>query len=185
MALWLVLWLVPMQHVNNLASGMMPKGPVVGIEFSAAASHMKLFHLLSLLEYPRSLVCMKPGERSVAVPYQISSSGSISSSCGQVGNPKDDQSKPPCFECTFELPQDIGKFLVFKIGVMFTTLFLFFTTTTLVSFTLRETQVTPKEHRRYGVYPISIPSRPCKVLVLVGFVSVCPIIFGSMWSMVV
>lgn len=37
--------------------------------------------------------------------------------------------------------QDMGKFLVFKIGVLFTTLFLFFTTTTLVSFTLRETQV--------------------------------------------
>lgn len=37
--------------------------------------------------------------------------------------------------------QDVGKFLVFKIGVLFTTLFLFFTTTTLVSFTLRETQV--------------------------------------------
>lgn len=37
--------------------------------------------------------------------------------------------------------QDLGKFLVFKIGVLFTTLFLFFTTTTLVSFTLRETQV--------------------------------------------
>lgn len=30
---------------------------------------------------------------------------------------------------------------MFKIGVLFTTLFLFFTTTTLVSFTLRETQV--------------------------------------------
>lgn len=37
--------------------------------------------------------------------------------------------------------QDLGKFVVFKVGVMFTTLFLFFTTTTLVSFTLRETQV--------------------------------------------
>lgn len=36
--------------------------------------------------------------------------------------------------------QDLGKFVVFKVGVMFTTLFLFFTTTTLVSFTLRETQ---------------------------------------------
>jgi hypothetical protein len=30
---------------------------------------------------------------------------------------------------------------VFKAGVVLTTLFLFFTTTTLVSFTLRETQV--------------------------------------------
>lgn len=39
------------------------------------------------------------------------------------------------------LLQDLGKFVVFKVGVMFTTLFLFFTTTTLVSFTLRETQV--------------------------------------------
>ena len=37
--------------------------------------------------------------------------------------------------------QDLGKFVVFKVGVMFTTLFLFFTTTTLVSFALRETQV--------------------------------------------
>ena len=32
-------------------------------------------------------------------------------------------------------------YFVFKAGVLFTTLFLFFTTTTLVSFTLRETQV--------------------------------------------
>jgi len=32
-------------------------------------------------------------------------------------------------------------YVVFKAGVLFTTLFLFFTTTTLVSFTLRETQV--------------------------------------------
>lgn len=32
------------------------------------------------------------------------------------------------------------RFVVFKVGVLFTTLFLFFTTTTLVSFTLRETQ---------------------------------------------
>eukprot|EP00903_Cladosiphon_okamuranus_P006745 g6580.t1 len=39
-----------------------------------------------------------------------------------------------------ESTEDMGKFLVFKIGVLFTTLFLFFTTTTLVSFTLRETQ---------------------------------------------
>ncbi|CAM9668925.1 unnamed protein product, partial [Ectocarpus sp. 6 AP-2014] len=40
-----------------------------------------------------------------------------------------------------ESTEDMGKFFVFKIGVLFTTLFLFFTTTTLVSFTLRETQV--------------------------------------------
>ncbi|CAB1106595.1 unnamed protein product [Ectocarpus sp. CCAP 1310/34] len=39
-----------------------------------------------------------------------------------------------------ESTEDVGKFFVFKIGVLFTTLFLFFTTTTLVSFTLRETQ---------------------------------------------
>ncbi|CAM9474753.1 unnamed protein product, partial [Laminaria digitata] len=39
-----------------------------------------------------------------------------------------------------ESTEDLGKFVVFKVGVMFTTLFLFFTTTTLVSFTLRETQ---------------------------------------------
>jgi hypothetical protein len=32
-------------------------------------------------------------------------------------------------------------FIAFKMGVIFSTLFLFFTTTTLVSFTLRETQV--------------------------------------------
>ena len=35
---------------------------------------------------------------------------------------------------------DRGKFVVFKLGVLCTTLFLFFITTTLVSFTLRETQ---------------------------------------------
>ncbi|CAN0374997.1 unnamed protein product [Pylaiella littoralis] len=39
-----------------------------------------------------------------------------------------------------ESTEDLGKFVVFKVGVLFTTLFLFFTTTTLVSFTLRETQ---------------------------------------------
>eukprot|EP00611_Tribonema_gayanum_P021742 TRINITY_DN423_c0_g1_i2.p1 TRINITY_DN423_c0_g1~~TRINITY_DN423_c0_g1_i2.p1 ORF type:complete len:643 (-),score=123.27 TRINITY_DN423_c0_g1_i2:1424-3352(-) len=36
--------------------------------------------------------------------------------------------------------EDWDKFVVFKVGVLFTTVFLFFTTTTLVSFTLRETQ---------------------------------------------
>jgi hypothetical protein len=34
----------------------------------------------------------------------------------------------------------LRQFIVFKMGVIFSTLFLFFTTTTLVSFTLRETQ---------------------------------------------
>ena len=34
----------------------------------------------------------------------------------------------------------LSHFISFKIGVIFSTLFLFFTTTTLVSFTLRETQ---------------------------------------------
>ena len=34
----------------------------------------------------------------------------------------------------------LHKFVAFKTGVVFTTIFLFFTTTTLVSFTLRETQ---------------------------------------------
>ena len=36
---------------------------------------------------------------------------------------------------------DTMSFVVFKLGVLLTTLFLFFITTTLVSFTLRETQV--------------------------------------------
>jgi hypothetical protein len=36
--------------------------------------------------------------------------------------------------------ENFNRFVIFKIGVLFTTLFLFFTTTTLVSFTLRETQ---------------------------------------------
>jgi hypothetical protein len=36
--------------------------------------------------------------------------------------------------------QDLDKYVVFKVGVLFTIIFLFFTTTTLVSFTLRETQ---------------------------------------------
>lgn len=36
------------------------------------------------------------------------------------------------------------KYIMFKGGVLVTTLFLFFTTTTLVSFTLRETQVRNK-----------------------------------------
>ncbi|CAM9250929.1 unnamed protein product [Discosporangium mesarthrocarpum] len=39
-----------------------------------------------------------------------------------------------------ESTENLYKFLVFKVGVLFTTLFLFFTTTTLVSVTLRETQ---------------------------------------------
>ncbi|CAN0227865.1 unnamed protein product, partial [Scytosiphon promiscuus] len=58
-----------------------------------------------------------------------------------------------------ESTEDIGKFLVFKIGVMFTTLFLFFTTTTLVSFTLRETQVTNEIILSSDVLLLFVPPR--------------------------
>jgi hypothetical protein len=45
--------------------------------------------------------------------------------------------------CNLNYAADIKGGLRFKAGALLTTLFLFFTTTTLVSFTLRETQVRP------------------------------------------
>ena len=71
--------------------------------------------------------------------------------------------------------QDLGKFVVFKVGVMFTTLFLFFTTTTLVSFTLRETQVI-SGWRRWEFALVTIEYRFCRCLLRQRVLLIAPLV---------
>lgn len=70
--------------------------------------------------------------------------------------------------------------MVFKVGVMFTTLFLFFTTTTLVSFTLRETQVLLHSTiLLFEVwYKIPFPNKLCSICIVSHFFfRIIPVVF--------